>query len=102
MCDKCGGTGIISERMDSFDKEKFRIIFDNAIEFVNKARVEYEASETDTDALLVLGTFLMVLNSTTENNLTTVMQFTLDQMDNDPKLRDLIMNRVMHKLGELN
>lgn len=100
MCEKCNGTGVVREQVDKFDKAQFREVLASVVEFAEKALKEYDETTNDTDALLILGTYLMIQGPAMENNFNTVLQFSLDQMDKDPRLMDIVMQRAIERLGQ--
>lgn len=96
MCDKCGGKGYYTEEITDFSRETLSKLFNNVIEFATKAKEEFDAKESDTDALLVLGTYLMVTSDTMNTNLDTVMRLTIEKMDDDPELFSMVMDRAVN------
>lgn len=95
MCEKCGGKGYYSEEIKEFDRATFRSVIENTKEFAENAITPYDKAETDTDAMLLIGQFLLTLLKTTERNLQTVMAFSVEQMDKDPKLMDMVFKRAL-------
>lgn len=102
MCDKCGGTGSIREQINEFDRAKFRTLFDNSIESFEKAREMYDAAETDTDALLLMGSFYMKMFEMMETNLDTLMRFSVEELAKDPTRINQILARAMNSEGRQN